>query len=92
MRCKWNQCSNEARTKSPFCSGTCKKRYVRSETDVPVEVGQEQVGQPSGTRPPCTPEQLTSSCLTCTDKPTCKYLRSMSRILPGEPDYLGIAM
>lgn len=46
MKCKWAGCENEARAKSPFCSGTCKKRYQRaSGTDVPVEVGQEQVGQ-----------------------------------------------
>ncbi len=53
MKCKWKECDNEARAKSPFCSGTCKKRYQRaSGTDVPVKVGQEQVGQSSGTRPP----------------------------------------
>ena len=52
MKCKWKDCLHLARAKSPFCSGTCKKRYQRaSGTDVPVEVGQEQVGQPSGTRP-----------------------------------------
>ena len=46
MECKWHQCNNEARAKSPFCSGTCKKRYQRaSGTSVPVEVGQGQVGQ-----------------------------------------------
>lgn len=50
MKCKWHKCSNEARAKSPYCSGTCKKRYSRaSGTEVPVEVGQTlsgtQVGQ-----------------------------------------------
>lgn len=46
MQCKWDKCDNEARAKSPFCSGTCKKRYQRaSGTSVPVEVGQGQVGQ-----------------------------------------------
>lgn len=49
MKCKWNDCNYPARDKSPFCSGTCKKRHQRlqraSGTDVPVEVGQEQVGQ-----------------------------------------------
>ncbi len=46
MKCKWHECDNEARAKSPFCSGTCKKRYQRtSGTNVPVEVGQ----RPSGT-------------------------------------------
>lgn len=46
MKCKWPDCKHEARAKSPFCSGTCKKRYHRaSGTDVPVEVGQKQVGQ-----------------------------------------------
>lgn len=45
--CKWKDCTNDTRPKSPFCSGTCKKRYQRaSGTDVPVEVGQE----PSGTQ------------------------------------------
>ena len=40
MKCKWNGCSNDARAKSPFCSGTCKKRSQRaSGTDVLVEVG-----------------------------------------------------
>lgn len=54
MKCKWKDCNNDARAKSPFCSGTCKKRYQRtsgtesepSGTNVPVEVGQE----PSGTQ------------------------------------------
>lgn len=51
MKCLWKDCDEQARAKSPFCSGTCKKRFQRaSGTDVPVEVGQEQVGQPSGTR------------------------------------------
>ena len=57
MKCKWNDCLHEERAKSPFCSETCKKRAQRnrdiltgtesepSGTDVPVEVGQEQVGQ-----------------------------------------------
>lgn len=45
MQCKWENCENDARAKSPFCSGTCKKRYQRaSGTSVPVEVGQGQVG------------------------------------------------
>ena len=53
MKCKWRECENEARSKSPFCGGTCKKRHQRaSGTDVPVEVGQElsgtQVGQTLG--------------------------------------------
>ena len=51
MKCKWTGCENGARVKSPFCSGTCKKRYQRaSGTYVPVEVGQGQVGhiQPVG--------------------------------------------
>ncbi len=53
MKCKWEPCDNEARGKSPFCGGTCKKRHQRaSGTDVPVEVGQElsgtQVGQTLG--------------------------------------------
>jgi hypothetical protein len=44
--CKWKDCNEPARAKSPFCSGTCKKRYQRaSGTNVPVEVGQG----PSGT-------------------------------------------
>ncbi len=47
MKCKWIDCDKEARKKSPFCSGTCKKREQRaSGTNVPVEVGQE----PSGTK------------------------------------------
>ena len=47
MKCKWEDCENEARAKSPFCGDTCKKRHQRaSGTDVPVEVGQGQVGQP----------------------------------------------
>lgn len=37
MQCKWNTCTNEARNKSPFCSGTCKKRFQRSSgTNVSV--------------------------------------------------------
>ncbi|HDZ14698.1 hypothetical protein LCGC14_1009610 [marine sediment metagenome] len=40
--CKWDKCDNEARQKSLFCGGTCKKRYARSGTDVPVGA---QVGQ-----------------------------------------------
>lgn len=44
MECKWDSCKNEARVRSPFCSGTCKKRAQRhaeqtSGTFVPVEVG-----------------------------------------------------
>ncbi len=63
MKCKWTDCENGARAKSPFCSGTCKKRYQRaSGTDVPVEVGQEQVGQLSGTGPKITPKQY-ANCL-----------------------------
>lgn len=43
--CRWKDCTNHARAKSPFCSGTCKKRYQRaSGTNTTVEVGQEQVG------------------------------------------------
>ncbi len=42
MDCKWTDCSNQARAKSPFCSGTCKKRYQRAS-------GTDEVGQPSGT-------------------------------------------
>ena len=53
--CKWEPCINNARPKSPFCSGTCKKRYQRasgtlpspSGTNVPVEA---EVGQTT----PCT--------------------------------------
>ncbi len=30
MKCKWDKCTNEARDKSPFCGGTCKKRYQRA--------------------------------------------------------------
>ena len=46
MKCKWHSCENEARHRSPFCSGTCKKRFQRSSgTNVPDKVGQEQVGQ-----------------------------------------------
>lgn len=29
MICKWNECSNEARAKSPFCGDTCYKRWNR---------------------------------------------------------------
>ena len=58
MKCKWKDCSNDARAKSLYCGGTCKKRDSRaSGTNVPVEVGQEQVGQPSGTKSD-KPEQL----------------------------------
>ena len=58
MICKQDGCNNEARAKSPFCGGTCKKRHQRqvgqasgtksapSGTNVPVEVGQS----PSGTQ------------------------------------------
>jgi len=54
MQCKWHKCSNESRTRSPFCSETCKKRHARrsgtnggtelsgTEGFVPV---QRQVGQ-----------------------------------------------
>lgn len=53
MKCIWTDCDNDARAKSPYCGGTCKKRAQRlsgtepaaSGTNVPVEVGQEQVGQ-----------------------------------------------
>ncbi len=46
MKCKWKECENDARSKSPFCSGTCKKRDQRaSGTDVSVKVGQDEVGQ-----------------------------------------------
>ena len=53
MKCKWESCENEARGKSPFCGGTCKKRYQRasgtkpelSGTSVPVEAKVGQVGQ-----------------------------------------------
>ncbi len=49
MKCKWKDCSNDARAKSPFCSGTCKKRYQRaSGTNVPVEVGQASSGTQAG--------------------------------------------
>lgn len=49
MKCKWNECENEARLKSPFCSGTCKKRHARaSGTNVPVEVGQMSSGTQAG--------------------------------------------
>lgn len=49
MQCKWDKCENEARAKSPFCSGTCKKRSQRaSGTD---EVGQEQSGTQVGQGP-----------------------------------------
>lgn len=56
MKCKWIECKDEARAKSPFCGDTCKKRYQRrirangtsrSGTNVPVKVGQEA----SGTQP-----------------------------------------
>lgn len=47
MKCKWKDCSNEARDKSPFCSGTCKKRSQRASGTK----GVEQVGQTaSGTQ------------------------------------------
>ena len=40
-KCKWNECGNEARLKSPFCSQACKKRHSRSSgTDQPCEVVQ----------------------------------------------------
>lgn len=66
MKCKWNECENEARSKSPFCSQACKKRHHRaSGTDhacvvvhVPVErVSGTVYGRPAikcsqhGTRP-----------------------------------------
>lgn len=38
MKCKWDTCNKEARDKSPFCSGTCKKRFSRSSgTNVAVD-------------------------------------------------------
>ena len=59
MKCKWTDCENDARAKSPFCSATCKKRYQRaSGTDVPPEVGQGQVGQTPDV-PPASLEDYT---------------------------------
>lgn len=29
MKCKWEDCENEARAKSPFCGDTCYKRHRR---------------------------------------------------------------
>lgn len=57
MKCKWYKCENEAREKSIFCSGTCKKRYSRaSGTDVPVEVGQQSSGTEVGQAQNETPD------------------------------------
>ena len=57
MQCKWETCENESRPKSPFCSGTCKKRFQRlSETkpdNVPVnsfaltQDGLDDMGDPA---------------------------------------------
>ena len=68
MKCKWQECGNDARIKSPFCSEACKKRYQRaggtelttggtsSGTDSASsgtnEVGQTQVGQTAGSGDP----------------------------------------
>jgi len=30
MKCKWQECGNDARIKSPFCSEACKKRHYRA--------------------------------------------------------------
>lgn len=85
MKCKWNQCNNEARAKSPFCSGTCKKRYSRSETDSPVEVGQKLSGTQVGQ---CQhPDVL---CHACIDASICTYVSGMNTALPGDEDYVGV--
>ncbi len=32
MKCKWTDCENDARAKSPFCGDTCYKRWNRANT------------------------------------------------------------
>lgn len=49
MECKWKDCDNETRDRSPYCSDTCKKRQSRfiaslSGTDTAPKAGQEQTG------------------------------------------------
>jgi len=43
MECKWTECTNQARAKSPFCSDTCSKRFRRANPD--TQPGQIQPGQ-----------------------------------------------
>lgn len=89
MKCKWDKCDNEARAKSPFCSGTCKKRFQRasgtkpelSGTPVPVEV---EVGQTA----PSTQSTDEQEAGESTKSETPEQLDAMKAVVQIEPDIL----
>ena len=45
----------------------------------------------AATRPPCTPDQLTSLCHACDQVDTCSYLLNQTTALPGDSAYVGVA-
>lgn len=62
MKCKWKECNNEARRKSVFCCGTCKKRYSRlSGTIEPLSGTDVSVGPQVGQRTAATMDVVIGS-------------------------------
>jgi hypothetical protein len=101
--CKWIDCNNEARSKSPFCSQACKKRYRRaSGTDQACEVVQIASGTASGTaslqhyedNPDMYASRTAANTLNWSDPMTMPELKQHGltanrRPIPGDWDYDG---
>lgn len=86
MKCK--QCNTEfeaKRSTAYFCSGACRIAYHRDGVSVTSASKKLSV-----TRPPCTPDQLTSPCHACSDVATCEYKRDQTSAKPGDKDYKGV--
>lgn len=93
MECKYDKCENEAVGASAFCCASHRaqqsRRNITGATPklLPTEALERLESAAKSTRPPCTPDQLTSSCLACVDKPDCSYLHNMNSAVPGDADY-----
>lgn len=91
MECIYCKEEFDGRSGSRTCSTKCRTAHSRYLASVSVTKEPATVTDSvSVTHPPCTPDQLTSSCLTCTDKPTCSYLKNQTSAVPGDAEYAGV--